>query len=311
MAVRGLLTQDPNSFSLSVEHYTLRSRGIFSPILSTCNPMGGNQFTSSPFLELTWHVARLALVAATAIIIPKGEGWPLTGASKEGISFETQDCRLERLPGYTPLLWNQAAYPLPPGDSHGSKCPLGGGEEPGSYVTWQHPNSGCLWIGTSATFWDRRPKLGLFFTYTYCTSFPSQGSPSALWRKQTEGWAQGEGCVPGCSAPLVSVWAEGQDFLESRLAGDQLHLAGPGPWLTALQGLGPAGSCCHCGQLPRPSCSQEDPVSPAGSAGGGKERQDAQFPGHRRLSMKAAWWHQIDCYCLFFPLNISPRTERE
>ena len=89
-------------------------------------------------------------------------------------------------------------------------------------------------------------------------------------------------------ALLLLLWAQRQDFLGSRLAGDfalgKTRAMTPSNPLTPCPlGPGPAGFWRQCGLLPSPSCAQEDLVSPAGSAGGGKERQDAQVPGGRRL----------------------------
>lgn len=105
--------------------------------------------------------------------------------------------------------------------------------------------------------------------------------------KETEG-RRGEEVTAGSwvLCPLVPLGAEQRDFLGSRLARGCLPSAVPGPRLLAHKGLRSAGSWRQRGQVPSPACSQEGQASPAGAAGGGKERW-AQIPGSRSLSMKA------------------------
>ena len=152
------------------------------------------------------------------------------------------------------------------------------------------PSSGCLGQSTSATSQDGRPQdsfLGDPHLLTYCTSFPPP-DPSSTHHKGGEG-GRGEEVRAGAwvLCPLVPVGTEQQDFLESRLAGGCLPSAGPRVTAAGSPGTQPCGSWRQRGQVPSPPCAQEGQASPAGEAGGGKERQGAQVSGSRGLSMKA------------------------
>ena len=278
---------------------------------STCGTMEWNQFISE-VLSRT-NLARgkgqwsLLLILSASL---RGTGCPLTSSSKERMAFETQVWGLERLPGCAPLPWSQAAHPPSPRSSQGNKCPLGVGKRgDGCHLAASKPRASPRWPSCQLPGWESW--VGLFFTWTYCISFPSWSSHGSLRRMPAEGggrvgwpWALGPS-APGVGSAAGFPGKHSCWWLCTRQALSHDSQQPPTP---CPLGPGPAGFWRQCGLLSGPSCAQEDLVSPAGSAGGEKERQDAQVPGGRRLPMKAVWWHQVDCYC-FLSLQIRPWSE--